>query len=105
MKILVTLLSIFILSLSLSPELLPISDDCATEQVIGDQHDSPCDSECDTKCSPFYSCGNCLCFPLHFSSNATFYGNKRVSQSNHQNFYYQFHGKESFSFKIWQPPQ
>lgn len=101
----VTLLSIFILFLSLSPDLLPASDDCTAEKVIGDQHDSPCDSNCDSKCSPFYSCGSCLCFPIHFQIHYTVFKNKIVTLNDPQTFYYQFHGKESFSDIIWQPPQ
>ena len=105
MKIMVTLLSFFILSLSLSPDLLAIRDDCDTEQRTGEHENSACNSNCDSKCSPFYSCGSCLCFPIHFQIYATIFKSKITTQITSPTFLYQFHGKESFSTKIWQPPQ
>ena len=105
MKIMVTILSFFILSLSVSPNLLPTSDDCGTEQLTSDHEDSPCASDCESKCSPFYSCGSCLFFPLHFQIHSIIFKSKIATQIHSPNFHYQFHGKESFSNRIWQPPQ
>ena len=105
MKIMVTLLSIFILSFSIVPNLFTISDDCDTENVAGKHKDSACDTDCDSKCSPFYSCGNCLCFPIQLQVQTTYFRSKTISKSKYQTYYYQFQGSSSFNDTIWQPPQ
>ncbi|WP_222616918.1 DUF6660 family protein [Flavobacterium kayseriense] len=105
MKIMVTLLSFFILTFSIAPNLFTTNDDCDTEKIIGDHKDSNCDADCDSKCSPFYSCGNCLCFPIQLQVQTTNFRSKIVSKCKSQNYYYQFDGSSSFNDTIWQPPQ
>jgi hypothetical protein len=95
----------FILSFSITPNLFTTtSDDCDTERLLGDYKILIVMTIVTVNATPFYSCGNCLCFPLQLQVQTTNFRSKIIYLSKSQTYNYQFQGGSSFNDTIWQPP-
>jgi hypothetical protein len=105
MKILVSILSFIVLTLSTLPCYKYHSEDNCKVEKQCDNHTKKCNDDCKDNCSPFYSCGNCIGFisifstPLPFSKTIVNYTTS-VEPITYNNPIH-----STFFCKIWQPPK
>lgn len=105
MKIWVTLLSIVVLFLSTVPcSAYSKHSKCNAEKNCeNDSHD--CGEDCNGKCSPFYSCGNCIGFTITQTSKIVSEKLDITANEILQPIFYNRLVDSSFFCKIWQPPK
>jgi len=68
-----------------------------------DSHE--CGNDCNGKCSPFYSCGNCIGFTINFNPFTIVEKMDFNSDEIAQIISYDKFVDSSFICKIWQPPK
>jgi hypothetical protein len=98
----VTLLSFFILSFSITPNLFTTSDDCDTERLLQVITKILIVMTIVTVNALLSIHVGTVCFPIQLQVQTTNFRSKIVSKSKSQTYNYQFQGGSSFNDTIWQ---
>lgn len=110
MKILASILALFVLFLSVQPALALLTPKqqaeccggCCQKVPETPKQEQPSNNNCqDTNCNPFLSCGCCIGYTVAFHSFIV----QQPLIIKSQSVVLNEHGKSEFFSKCWQPPK